>query len=88
MGLKGLIIATVLIFSLAVYAIAAFPAVSLMYDQMHTDKVDEQGHGDSAVFVRDTAIIYVPTMFAIGILLYAYAAIQKEESFFGSGPPR
>ena len=86
MGLKGLIIATVLVFSLAVYMLAASPAVSHLYDDLRGGAVKDQGYQNNMDFVRDTALVFVPTLFVIGIILYAYAAIQKEESFFGSRP--
>lgn len=86
MGLKGIIIATVLVFSLSVYMVAAAPAITNVYDSTaDSDAVEDQGFSGQMALVKNTALIFVPTMFIVGIVLYAYAAIQKEESFFGSG---
>lgn len=85
MGLKGLLIATTLVFSLAVFMLVAAPTVTNLHDQVSGGAVEEAGYQGQLNFVRDVVLIFVPTMFSIGIVVYAYAAIQRSESFFGGG---
>lgn len=86
MGLKGLLVAMFLIFSVAVYMLAAAPPISHLHEELKGGAVEDQGYQEQMDFVRDVALVFVPTMFVIGIVLYAYAATQRKESFFGSGP--
>lgn len=83
MGLRGVLVATALTFALIIYMLVAAPTIG------HLNRtLDPSMYGGQFNLVVTTALVFVPTMFAIGIILYAYAATQKNESFFGGGVQR
>lgn len=84
-GLKGLLVAVGLSFGLAIFMLVAVPVIAPLYDMFSGGAVTSQGYSGQLSFVRDTALIFVPTFLAVGIVIYAYAAIQRSESFFGGG---
>lgn len=85
MGLRGLLMATALAFSLVVFMLVAASVIPPLYDMFSGGVVAQQGYSGQLAFTRDAVLVFVPTMFSVGIIVYAYAAIQRSESFFGGG---
>jgi hypothetical protein len=85
---RELLVATVLVFALGVTMMVASPTIDGLADRLTgQDTVGEKSVGydvDSKINqVRHIALVLMPTMAGIGIVIYAYAATARRESFRG-----
>lgn len=88
MALKELIVATIFIFVLAVFMLVAAPTVDKTSRAANTSDLpgnESVGFDPGAKIgmIKYVALALVPTMGAVGFVIYAYAAIVRDESYQG-----
>lgn len=88
MALKELLVATIFVFTLAVFMVVGAPTIDGVADSTDTDDLAGEKDvgfdpGAKVDLVTKSALVLAPTLAAIGFVIYAYAAIAKNETYRG-----
>lgn len=86
MGLKQLLIATFILFFLALYLVVAGPVIDGVGDATLDATTSDATHDqvqEQHSFVRDVALLYVPLIIGLGAVLYGYSGIVSREGYRG-----
>lgn len=90
MALKELLVATMFVFVIIVFLVAGGPAIDGVADAIQeTDTIGGNGEpydtSGKIQTVQWISLVGVPTLAGIGIVIWAYAAIARRESYRGRG---
>ena len=85
-NLGAFVVVVILLFLLAIYMVMAVPTVDGTADQMDKGEIEDAGFMEQFNFTLDVALVFVPTIFGIGLVAYLYAVVSGTGSFRGGGP--
>lgn len=83
--LREVLLATALIFGLAVYILVAGPVVEGVADvltDVGSDTLTQEEQSDIDL-VQSMSLVWVPTVFGFGVLLWLYSRIAHRQRFRG-----
>lgn len=87
MALKELLVATMFIFVLAVFVLIAGPTIDGVADATENTEIvgEEEPYDTSGKIqtVKFVSLVGVPTIAGIGLVIWAYTAIARQESYKG-----
>jgi len=84
--LSSFAVVILLLFALVIYLVVAVPTIDGTADEVDRSTIEDQGLGGQLDLILDASLLAVPTILALGLVLYVYAVVAGAGSYRGGGP--